>query len=164
MKTSTIIILGSVAAVGIGVAVFLGTREAKARETAKKAFKVNADCSVIEVVDEAAFQDAAQAAAIAAYEGMDEQADAMFDRVVGVLLKNFPQCPARLDGLTVVKIPNQMPVPISVVRALITGKTVGQLKDDVASGKFSLEGSAGDDVPQQPFRDRLMVSLFGGLQ
>lgn len=159
MKTSTLIILGSVAAVGIGVAVFLGTREAKAGEVAKNAFKINDDCSVIEVVDMAAFEEAGKDAALAAFRGMDEPADDMIDRVFSILLKNFPQCPARLDGLTIIKIPNQLPVPVAAVRALTANKTVGELKGLVESGQLNLEGG---DV-KQPFRDRFVSSLFGGI-
>lgn len=159
MKTSTIIILGSVAAIGIGAAVFLSTREAAASEKAKKAFEIDKDCSVIRVVDEAAFQAAVRDAALASYNGTDEQADVLLDRALSVLLKEFPQCPERLGGTVIFQVPNQLPMPLAVVRAVTAGKTVGELRDAYARGDFNLEGAAAGAA--STLRDRITNSLFG---
>jgi len=128
---TTWVTLGVLAAVGIGVVAFFSTRKAAAASAGAVAFQVNADCSTIAVVDEAAAKGAATAAALVVRPLPGDDA---LDAATQLLAIAVPQCDWLFvpDDRTFVHRGSRY--TWAEVRGLLEGKTVGELTDMVGAG------------------------------
>lgn len=152
------ITLGVTAVSIVGGAVFLATRKASAKKAASKAFKINADCSLVELISEDDARQAILDAGLASFQGTDEPAIDLLNRALKVM---FPQCKSyddmvfrvHRDGLT-------YDIPIGLVRLPLLGKTVGDLKKIAESGKLDFVGSNPTTGPADV--SFLIDPIFGG--
>lgn len=131
------------AVVTVGGAVFIFSREAVAKEAGKKAFRVNAECTEVEVIDEEAAKQALVAAATLHFRGMDQHA---IDLIVRALGQAIPQCPIN-DYMKISGIPGvPFGVTVGQVRAIVGDKTLEEVQDLAAQGGLpgipGLEGAA----------------------
>lgn len=129
--------LGLALAAGIGAAVFLGTRKAAAADAGKKAFKVDAGCTKIEVVDADAAKSALQAAAMAEFRGRDEPARDYATRVAAIVLGCKPSSGTMISG-----VPGQGGISWGSVLSKLGDRSVGSLMGELGG---AMQGGAVDD-------------------
>lgn len=132
------------AVITVGGAVFIFSRPAAAKAAGAKAFKVSADCTLVEVVDEEAAKSALISAATIAFKGMDQSA---MDLIVRALGYAIPQCPIN-DYLKIKGIPGvPFGVTIAEVRAIVGTKTVAEVQELAAQGGLPLPLGVSPDNP-----------------
>ncbi len=148
MNTGLKITIGLTVASIAGVAVFMATRSAAAASAGTKAFRVT-DCATIELVDTDAAETAVRNAALSNFTGMDQLAVDFLDKCIADIFADF-KCPDIASASVVVPPAAMIPevlrgktLPIALFRLCLIGKTVGDLKTEIESGKFSCMGITG---------------------
>ncbi len=143
-------IAGAVLTVGAGV--FFFTRPAAAAAAGRKAFKVDAKCENVEIVDEEAAKEALTAAAMVHFQGLSQKA---IDLIVLALGQAMPQCPIN-DYLKITGIPGvPFGITIGQIRAIVGDMTLEQVQEMAAKGELpgipGMVGSSGsEELPNQP--------------
>ncbi len=119
------------AVVTVGGAVFIFSRPAAAKAAGAKAFRVSADCTSIEIVDEEAAKSALIAAGTIAFKGESQSA---MELIVLGLGYAIPQCPIN-DYVKISGIPG-VPIGITIgeIRSIVGDKTVAELMELAAQG------------------------------
>ena len=147
MKAWLKVALGLTAAATIGTAVFVFSRPAAAKAAGAKGFKVSADCTSVEIIDEEAAKAALTAAATIAFKGMDGRADELLVRALGFAI---PQCPIN-DYMKITGIPGvPFGVTIGEVRAIVGTKTVEEVQELAAQGGLPMPMGVSPDNPTPP--------------
>lgn len=135
------------AVVTVGGAVFLFTRDAAAASAGRKGFKVSADCTSVEVVDEDAAKEALIAGATANFHGMDQKAIDLIILALGVAIRDS-HCPVN-DYMRVSGIPGvPLPMTIGQIRAIVGDRTLEEVQELAAKGE--LPGVPGFDAASDP--------------
>lgn len=158
MKTRSILILGTIAAVGIGLTVFLGTRTASAQDNARKGFNITPDCSTITLIDPEAAKAAVIDAGTIGLRGMDEPASDLAKRIFATM---FPGCEL---GITTVFVVGDQKIQWGMVAIAIAGKTVGEVIDMAKNGEIDLPVGSSGTVPTAESVLQLLDVVFGGAQ
>lgn len=140
--------VGFAIALGVGTAVFLGTRKASAAAAGAKAFRVDADCRKVETLDLDAAKAAVQAAAMAEFRGQDEKAIDFAYRVVSLVIGCRPSNLTMFVGL-----PGTVGgISWESVKSQIGDRTVAELAQLAASGGVQMavqpgyEGTASSNL------------------
>lgn len=150
------------AVITIGGAVFIFSRPAAARAAGAKAFKVSADCTSVEIVDEEEAKAALTSAATIAFQGMDGKAIDLIVRALGFAI---PQCPIN-DYMKISGIPGvPFGVTIGELRAIVGDRTVQEVADLAAQGQLpgvpGMVGASPDAPPRNPISAILAFTTGG---
>lgn len=141
----TLAIVGAV--VTVGTAVFVFSRPAAAKAAGAKGFKVDAKCTLVEIVDEEQAKAALTAAATIAFQGMDGRADELLVRALGFAI---PQCPIN-DYMKITGIPGvPFGVTIGEIKAIVGTRTVGEIAELAAQGGLPMPVGVSPDNPTPP--------------
>lgn len=134
------------AVVTVGGAVFIFSRPAAAAAAGKRAFKVSADCLDVEVVSEDDAKSALQSAAIAAFRSTDELAINFIRRAISIATS----CPVS-DAMKIRGVPGYpLPITVGALASIVGQRSVGEIKDLIASGGVQLSGSEAPEESNEP--------------
>lgn len=144
------------AVVTVGGAVFLFTRDAAAASAGRKAFKVSADCTSVEIVDEEAAKEALVAGATANFQNMQQRAIDLIILALGVAIRDS-KCPVN-DYMKLVGIPGIAIDPtIGMIRAIVGDRTLEEVQELAAKGE--LPGIPGLDAASPDARNPVSAIL-----
>lgn len=141
------------AVVSVGGVVFLFTRDAAAASAGRKAFKVAADCSSVEIVDIEAAKEAIINGATANFHGMDQKAIDLIVLALGVAIRDSG-CPVP-DHMKVIGIPGVAIDPtIGMIRAIVGDRTLAEVKELAEKGELpgvpGLDAASAEGLPRNP--------------
>lgn len=146
MKLWKAIALGG-ALLGIGGSIYLFSRPAAAAAAGKRAFKVSADCTSVQIVDEEAAKQALVAAAMVHFHGLDQPA---MELIVLALGTAIPQCPIN-DYMKISGVPGvPFGVTIGELRAIVGDKTLEQVQELAAQGGLPMPMGISPESPTAP--------------
>ena len=129
------IVAGLGLAVGVGAAVFLGTRKASAAAAGTKALRVDAGCTKVEAIDVDTAKSAIQSAALAEFHSKDEPAIDYVTRIAKLVLGCTPK-----DTTVFVGVPGSAnTITWGQLRSQLGSMTVGTLAS-MASGAIQAAG------------------------
>lgn len=154
------------AVITVGGAVFIFSRPAAAKAAGAKAFKVTADCTTVEIVDEEAAKSALMAAGTIAFKGLDQPA---MELIVSALGYAIPQCPIN-DYMKISGVPGvPFGVTIGELRQIVGDKSIGEIQELAAKGELpgvpGLEGvgpPGSDQVADRNPVSAILAFVTGG--
>ncbi len=128
---TTWLVLGTLAAVGIGSGVFFATRRAAAASAAKKAFSVSSDCMTITVTNETEVRNAATAAALVVHP---LPSDAALPAALQMLQLVLPECDWASPPPDRTFVHGGSRYTWDQIEDLLEGRSVGELTELVGQG------------------------------
>lgn len=144
-------VVGLGLAVGIGAAVFFGTRKAAAADAGAKAFRVDPGCKKVETLDLDAAKAAVQAAVMAELRSKDEKAIDFLERTIKLVIGCTPT-----DETMFVGLPGSAGgLSWGSLRTMVGDRTVAELAQLAAEG--------GLQMAVQPGREGAPVSVIADL-